>query len=162
MQIDRRFSDEKGAPYGGVPFRRADSEIRSLTGDTIFEARDLEVPKAWSQTAVDILAQKYLRKTGVPAKTKRVREKGVPDFLLRSMPDVAALAKMPADERYGPETSAKQVFDRMAGAWAYWGWKGGYFDDEAAAQTFMDEMRAMLAQQIGAPNSPQWFNTGLH
>jgi ribonucleoside-diphosphate reductase alpha chain len=162
MRIDRRFSEEKGAPYGGAPFRRADSEIRSLSGEIIFEMRDLEVPKAWSQTAVDILAQKYLRKAGVPAKTKRVREKGVPDFLQRSMPDIAALAKMPAEERYGPETSAKQVFDRMAGAWTYWGWKGGYFDDEEAALAYMDEMRAMLAMQIAAPNSPQWFNTGLH
>ncbi len=162
MRIDRRFSEGKGAPYGGVVFRRADSEIRTLAGEIIFEMRDLEVPKAWSQTAVDILAQKYLRKAGVPARTRRVKEKGVPDFLQRSMPDVAALAKMPADERYGPETSAKQIFDRMAGAWAYWGWKGGYFDDEDAALAFMDEMRAMLALQIGAPNSPQWFNTGLH
>ena len=162
MRIDRRFSEEKGAPYGGAAFRRADSEIRTLSGEIIFEMRDLEVPKAWSQTAVDILAQKYLRKAGVPAKTKRLREKGVPDFLQRSMPDIAALAKMPAEERYGPETSAKQVFDRMAGAWTYWGWKGGYFDDEAAALAYMDEMRAMLALQVAAPNSPQWFNTGLN
>ncbi len=162
MRIERRFTENSGAPYGGVIFRRADSEIRALSGDIIFEMRDLEVPKGWSQTAVDILAQKYLRKAGVPARTKRVKEKGVPDFLQRSMPDIAALAKLPAEERYGPEISAKQVFDRMAGAWTYWGWKGGYFDDEDAALAFMDEMRAMLAQQIGAPNSPQWFNTGLH
>ena len=162
MRIDRRFSDENAAPYGGAIFRRADSEIRSISGEIIFEMRDLEVPKNWSQTAVDILAQKYLRKAGVPARTKKVREKGVPDFLQRSMPDIAALAKMPAEERYGPETSAKQIFDRMAGAWTYWGWKGGYFDGEEAALAYMDEMRAMLALQIAAPNSPQWFNTGLH
>ncbi|WP_375211091.1 vitamin B12-dependent ribonucleotide reductase [Hyphococcus sp.] len=162
MRIERRFTENSGAPYGGAVFRRADSEIRTLSGEIIFEMRDLEVPKSWSQTAVDILAQKYLRKAGVPACTKRVKEKGVPEVLQRSMPDIAALAKLPADERYGPETSAKQVFDRMAGAWAYWGWKGGYFDDEDAALAFMDEMRAMLARQIGAPNSPQWFNTGLH
>lgn len=162
MRIERRFSRENGAPYGAVPFRRADSEIRSFSGEIIFEMRDLEVPKDWSQTAVDILAQKYLRKAGVPAAVKRVREKGVPSFLQRSMPDVAALAKLPAHKRYGPETSAKHVFDRMAGAWTYWGWKGGYFDDEDAARTYLDEMRTMLAQQIAAPNSPQWFNTGLH
>ena len=162
MRIERRFSDENGALDGVTAFRRADSEIRSFSGDIIFEMRDLEVPKDWSQTAVDILAQKYLRKAGVPAALKRVREKGVPAFLQRSMPDVAALAKMPADKRYGPETSARQVFDRMAGAWTYWGWKGGYFDDEGAAQAYLDEMRAMLARQIAAPNSPQWFNTGLH
>ncbi|GJL91479.1 vitamin B12-dependent ribonucleotide reductase [Hyphococcus sp.] len=162
MRIDRLFSETSSAPYGGAVFRRADSEIRSISGETIFEMRDLEVPKGWSQTAIDVLAQKYLRKAGVPARTKKVREKGVPDFLQRSMPDIAALAKLPADERYGAETSAKQIFDRMAGAWTYWGWKGGYFDNEEAALAYMEEMRAMLALQIAAPNSPQWFNTGLH
>jgi len=163
MRIDRRFSsDASDGPYGAIPFRRADSEIRSFSGEIIFEMRDLDVPKQWSQTAVDILAQKYLRKAGVPAAVKRVAEKGVPAFLQRAMPDVAALAKLPPDRRYGPETSAKQVFDRMAGAWTYWGWKGGYFDDEAAARAYFDDMRAMLALQIGAPNSPQWFNTGLY
>ena len=60
------------------------------------------------------------------------------------------------------ETSAKQVFDRLAGAWAYWGWKGGYFTTEADARAYYDEMRFMLARQMAAPNSPQWFNTGLH
>jgi ribonucleoside-diphosphate reductase alpha chain len=162
MLVERRFSQQSDAPYGAGAFQRADSEIRSFTGEIIFEMRDLEVPKGWSQTAIDILAQKYLRKAGVPAATRKVAEKGVPKFLQRSRPDVAAMAKMPADKRYGPETSVKQVFDRMAGAWAYWGWKGGYFDDEDAASIYLDEMRAMLTLQIGAPNSPQWFNTGLH
>ena len=162
MRIDRRYTKTPGAPLDAIRFKRADSEIRSLDGAAIFEAKDIEAPRAWSQTAVDILAQKYLRKTGVPAKTKRVAEKGVPAFLQRSMPDVAALAKMPAEERSGAETSARQVFHRLAGAWTYWGWKSGYFDNEAAAQTYMDEMQFMLARQIGAPNSPQWFNTGLY
>ncbi len=162
MRIDRRFSQRSDAPYGAAAFQRADSEIRSFSGEIIFEMRDLEIPKAWSQTAIDILAQKYLRKAGVPAATKKVTEKGVPKFIQRSRPDVAALAKMPAEKRYGPETSVKQIFDRMAGAWTYWGWKGSYFDDEEAAANYYDEMRAMLVLQIGAPNSPQWFNTGLY
>jgi ribonucleoside-diphosphate reductase alpha chain len=162
MHFERRFSEDWSAPYGAIPFRRADSEIRSFSGEIIFEARDIEVPKDWSQTAIDILAQKYLRKAGVPAATRRVAEKGVPKFLQRSMPNVAALAKMPPEKRYGAETSAKQVFDRMAGAWTYWGWKAGYFETEAAAEAYLGEMRAMLALQIAAPNSPQWFNTGLH
>ncbi|HEU0215467.1 MAG TPA: vitamin B12-dependent ribonucleotide reductase, partial [Stellaceae bacterium] len=58
--------------------------------------------------------------------------------------------------------SARQVFDRLAGTWTYWGWQGGYFDTEEDARAFYDEIRLMLARQIGAPNSPQWFNTGLH
>ncbi len=162
MHFERRFSKDWSAPYGAIPFRRADSEIRSFSGEIIFEARDIEVPKAWSQTAVDILAQKYIRKAGVPAQTRKVAEKGVPKFLQRSMPNVAALAKLPPDQRFGQEKSAKQVFDRMAGAWAYWGWKAGYFENEKEAEVYLDELRAMLAAQIGAPNSPQWFNTGLH
>ncbi len=72
------------------------------------------------------------------------------------------MADLPEDARFGGETSAAQVFDRLAGAWTYWGWKGGYFTTEADARAYLDEMRHMLARQMGAPNSPQWFNTGLH
>ena len=162
MRIDRRYAKSPGAPFQTIRFKRADSEIRSFSGETLFEMRDVEAPRSWSQTAVDVLAQKYLRKAGVPAATKRVTEKDVPAFIQRSMPDVAALAKLPAEERYGPETSAKQVFHRLAGAWTYWGWKSGYFPSEDDAAAYFDEMQLMLAAQMGAPNSPQWFNTGLH
>jgi len=162
MRFERRFTTGKGGPYSGIRFRTTDSEIRSASGALLHEARDIEAPADWSQTAVDILAQKYLRRSGVPAATKRVPEKGVPEFLQRSMPDVAALAKLPADQRFGAEKSARQVFDRLAGAWGYWGWKSGLFVSADQAQIFVDEMKAMLARQIGAPNSPQWFNTGLH
>jgi ribonucleoside-diphosphate reductase alpha chain len=86
----------------------------------------------------------------------------VPEFLWRSVADEAALAELPESERYTGETSSKQVFDRLAGAWAYWGWKGGYFTTEDDARAYFDEMRHMLATQRAAPNSPQWFNTGLH
>ena len=162
MRIESRFSDRKQPPYGAGAFRSADSQIRSFSGEAIFEMADVEVPVGWSQTAIDIFAQKYLRRAGIPAALKKVSEKGVPKFLQRSMPDVAALAKMPADARFAGETSAQQVFDRMAGAWTYWGWKGGYFETEETAHAYHNEMRAMLYHQIAAPNSPQWFNTGLH
>ena len=102
-----------------------------------------------------MIAQKYFRKAGVPASLKKVKEKGVPEFLWRSVPDGDEVER-------GGETSAKQVFDRLAGAWCYWGWKGGYFSTEEDAQAYFDEMRFMLASQMAAPNSPQWFNTGLH
>jgi len=162
MRFERHYTTETGGPYAGVRFRIVDSEIRAASGAILHTAPDIEAPADWSQTAIDILAQKYLRKNGVPAATRRVAEKGVPAFLLRSMPDVAALAKLPADQRFGPEQSARQVFDRLAGAWGYWGWKSGLFVSADQAQIFVDEMKAMLARQIGAPNSPQWFNTGLH
>jgi ribonucleoside-diphosphate reductase alpha chain len=145
-----------------MAFQLTTSEIRNPDGKIVFRNEAVEVPAGWSQVASDVLAQKYFRKAGIPAALKRVKEKGVPEFLWRSVADDEALAKLPAEERIVGETSAKQVFDRLAGAWAYWGWKGGYFSTEADAKSYYDEMRFMLARQMAAPNSPQWFNTGLH
>ncbi len=162
MKIERRFTTEETGAYGAIAFKRTSSEIRNPDGSIVFSLTDIEVPESWSQVAADVLAQKYFRKRGVPAALKRVREKGVPEFLWRSVPDEEALAKLPEAERYTGETRATQVFDRLAGAWAYWGWKGGHFSTEADARAYFDEMRYMLATQMGAPNSPQWFNTGLH
>ena len=154
MKIERRFTSPAGGAYDSVEFTKTTSEIRNPDGTTVFHLADLEVPSQWSQVASDVLAQKYFRKAGVPSETKAVKEKGVPAFLRRQVATEQA--------KFGGETSAKQVFDRLAGAWAYWGWKGGYFSTEADASAYYDEMRYMLATQRAAPNSPQWFNTGLH
>ncbi|MDO5632297.1 MAG: vitamin B12-dependent ribonucleotide reductase [Paracoccus sp. (in: a-proteobacteria)] len=162
MKIERRFTTEAAGAYGGIEFTTTTSEIRNPDGKVVFHNDQVEVPKGWSQVASDVIAQKYFRKAGIPAVLKRVREKDVPEFLWRSVPDEAALAKLPEGDRFGGETSARQVFDRLAGAWAYWGWKGGYFTAESDARAYYDEMRFMLARQMAAPNSPQWFNTGLH
>jgi ribonucleoside-diphosphate reductase alpha chain len=162
MKIERRFTSEETGAYGRIAFKTTSSEIRNPDGSVVFSLDDLEVPAGWSQVAADVLAQKYFRKAGVPAVLRKVKEKGVPEFLWRSVPDEAALAKLPEEARTGGETSAAQVFDRLAGAWAYWGWKGGHFTAESDARAYYDEMRFMLATQMGAPNSPQWFNTGLH
>ncbi len=145
-----------------MAFRAADSEIRNPDGSIVFQLKNVDVPADWSQVASDVLAQKYFRRAGVPARLIRVRDDDLPEFLWRSVPDEAALAAMPEAQRFGGETSARQVFHRMAGAWTYWGWKGGYFDSEEDACSFYDEQCFMLAAQICAPNSPQWFNTGLH
>jgi ribonucleoside-diphosphate reductase alpha chain len=162
MRIERRYTEANGTPYDSIAFATTKSEIRNPDGSVVFSAEGLEVPAAWSQVAADVLAQKYFRKAGVPARLRQVEEDGVPSFLWRSVADEAALELMPKAERFGAEKSAKQVFDRLAGAWAYWGWKGGYFDAQDDAQAYFDEMRYMLARQMAAPNSPQWFNTGLH
>jgi len=162
MKFERRFTTEGKDPYASLEFRFATSEIRNPDGTVVFQAKDIEVPAQFSQVATDIIAQKYFRKAGVPAKLKTIEESAVPSWLWRSVPDEAALADMPEDERFTGETSAKQVFNRLAGTWAYWGWKGGYFSDEADARTYYDEMCYMLAAQMAAPNSPQWFNTGMH
>ena len=162
MRIRRRFTEEGKSPYASIAFRDAASEIRDPDGAVVFRLEGFEVPEDWSQVACDIIAQKYFRKAGVPARLKPVEENGVPAFLWRRVADEAAIAALPEDERETGETSARSVFDRLAGTWAYWGWKGGYFDSDADARALFDEMRHMLARQMGAPNSPQWFNTGLH
>ncbi|GGL64248.1 vitamin B12-dependent ribonucleotide reductase [Wenxinia marina] len=154
MKIARAFTEAGKDAYEGIEFRTTSSEIRNPDGTVVFRLDECEVPVAWSQVASDVIAQKYFRKAGVPSATKPVREKGVPEFLWRQVPADGAT--------FGGETSARQVFDRLAGAWAYWGWKGGYFTEESDARAYYDEMRHMLARQMAAPNSPQWFNTGLH
>ena len=162
MKIERKFTKAGKDAYEAIEFTTTSSEIRNPDGTIVFKLDDVEIPARWSQVASDVIAQKYFRKAGVPARLKKVREKGVPSFLWRSIADENALADLPEDERYGGETKASQVFDRLAGAWAYWGWKGGYFSSEKDARAYFDEMRYMLATQRAAPNSPQWFNTGLH
>jgi len=155
MKIERKFTKQGQDAYAELDFVTTSSEIRNPDGSIVFKLDDVEVPAKWSQVASDVIAQKYFRKAGVPVELKKVKEKGVPEFLWRSVP------ASDTTEKTG-ETSAKQVFDRLAGAWTYWGWKGGYFSTEDDARAYFDEMRHMLATQRAAPNSPQWFNTGLH
>jgi len=133
MEIQRRFTREGDGPYSGISFESRISEIRNPDGKAIFRQEGVVVPSQWSQIATDILAQKYFRKRGVP------------------WPDGST----------GGETDARQVFHRMAFTWTDWGRRYGYFSSEADAQAFSDELAHMLARQMGAPNSPQWFNTGL-
>ena len=162
MRIERRFTEAGKSPYDAIPFRESASEIRNPDGSVVFALERFLVPAQWSQVAADILAQKYFRKAGVPTKAKRIEESTVPSWLWRSVPDTDALAGLPEAARLGSETDARQVFDRLAGTWTYWGWKAGHFSTEEDARAFFDELRYMLAMQMGAPNSPQWFNTGLH
>ncbi|HEX4159159.1 MAG TPA: vitamin B12-dependent ribonucleotide reductase [Rhizomicrobium sp.] len=153
MRIHRQFTVDGQSPFEGIRFHAIASEIRNPDGSLVFCQSNIEVPGDWSQVASDVLAQKYFRKAGVPMRLKPVPEENVPEFLWRHAAD--------GEETTG-ETSARQVFQRMAGTWTYWGWKGGYFDTEADARAFYDELYYMLATQKAAPNSPQWFNTGLH
>lgn len=162
MKITRRFTEAGKSPYEKIAFRRATSEIKNPDGSVVFRLEGFEVPEHWSQVAADILAQKYFRKAGVAKALKRVEETSVPSWLWRSVPDTRALAEMSENARYQGEADARQVFDRLAGTWTYWGWKGGYFSSEDDARAFFDEHRYMLAMQMAAPNSPQWFNTGMH
>ena len=139
MRVSRVFTRDGEDPYAGIRFEKRTSELRNPDGSVVFRMEDVEVPSTWSQIATDILAQKYFRKAGVPG-GKATGRKG----------------------KGGGETSARQVFHRLARTWRLWGERHGYFDTPADAQAFYDEMVYMLAAQMAAPNSPQWFNTGLH
>ena len=184
MKIERRFTAEGQDPYALLDWKKVPSAIRNADGSFVFKMDEVEVPSHWSQGAADILAQKYFRKAGVPSELVKVgAHAGLTSVPAWLQPSMAPTADTPT----GGETSAKQVFDRLAGCWTYWGWIEGYFAEkmlapgpangdgppldnlayqqakaEEYARAFYDEMRYMLANQMCAPNSPQWFNTGLH
>ncbi len=162
MRINRVFSLNHSDPYHGINFVERTSRINNADGSVVSEIKHVLVPDFWSQVAVDIMAQKYFRKAGVPARLKRKYEAGVPEWLCPSEPDGEALSHLPETERRGRETDSRQVFQRLAGCWTYWGWKNKCFENEEDARNYYDEMCFMLASQYAAPNSPQWFNTGLH
>ena len=145
MRISRRFTQEGQSPYAGIDFELRTSEIRNPDGSTVFRQEGIAVPAAWSAVASDILAQKYFRKSGVP----------------QYGPDGKPLLDKEGRPVLGGERDARQVFHRLAGCWAHWGQRYGYFDTAADASAFYDELCHMLAGQVAAPNSPQWFNAGL-
>jgi len=149
-------------PFDGLKFVSRTSEIKNPDGSQVFHMENVEVPESWSQVATDVIAQKYFRKAGVPAALKKVTEKGVPTWLQRSAANETDLKKLSEEKRFSHEIDSRQVFSRLAGCWTYWGWKHDYFDSEKDAKVFYDELCYMLASQMAAPNSPQWFNTGLN
>src|SRR6201996_4076093 len=134
LQFNRRFTKENVNVFDMFEYDYRTSVIKNPTGEVLFEMKNVEVPKQWSQIATDIIAQKYFRKAGVPQ----------PDGSL------------------GRETSAKQVAHRMANCWRVWGERYGYFNSKKDAQIFYEELVYSILNQACVPNSPQWFNTGLH
>jgi ribonucleoside-diphosphate reductase alpha chain len=156
MKIERLFTGRTTGPYQGIVWEKRKSEIRNPDGKAIFSEECCIVPSFWSQIAADIIAQKYFRKAGVPAdKAGAWRE-----WAAGTEPDSEDPgAKLPAD---GAEHDARQVFHRLAYTWMDWGKKNGYFDSDEDSRAFYDETCYMLAHQFAAPNSPQWFNTGLY
>ncbi|MDE0601513.1 MAG: vitamin B12-dependent ribonucleotide reductase [bacterium] len=145
LKVDRRFTRLGEDPYETLTWEKRDSRITNPDGSVVFEMRDAEVPAHWSQVAADIVVSKYFRKAGVPLSDEN-----------------GPLLDENRQPRLGSERSARQVFDRLAGTWRWWGETHGYFDSPEDAQAFEDEMKYMLCHQMGSPNSPQWFNTGLN
>ena len=146
MRIERRFTHRGQSPYKDLPFVKRSSEIRNPDGSTVFKLENIDIPEPWSQLAIDILAQKYFRKAGVP----QYDEQGNPIIGSDGKPQL------------GGERDSRQVFERLAGCWTSWGKDFSYFKTPEDSDAFHDELCYMLAHQMAAPNSPQWFNTGLH
>jgi ribonucleoside-diphosphate reductase alpha chain len=162
MKLERHFTTNQKELYPNIQWVNRVSKISNTDGSVVFEAKDIAVPDFWSQVATDILAQKYFRRKGIPKYLKRVPEKGIPEWLQKSEPDTEKLSVLSPEDRFTGELDSKQVFHRLAGCWTYWGFKYGYFSDEESARIFYEETIFMLASQMSAPNSPQWFNTGLN
>ncbi|HYC99584.1 MAG TPA: adenosylcobalamin-dependent ribonucleoside-diphosphate reductase [Phycisphaerales bacterium] len=146
MKITRKFTTAGQDVFSTVKWVTRSSKITNPDGSVVFKMDDASVPESWSQLATDIMVSKYFRKAGVPLS-------GLDG---KVMVDESGRAKT------GPEKSAKQVIHRLAGCWRYWGEKHNYFDTADDAQAFYDELAYMLVHQVAAPNSPQWFNTGLN
>ena len=146
LKIDRLFTKNGVNPLDAVTYEKRNCRITKTDGSVVFEMQDFEVPREWSQNASDILISKYARKAGVPQKD--------------------ASGEIAKDKNgnpvLGPEKSAKQVVGRLSKCWREWGEKYGYFEDKESADVYEDEMNYMLINQMAAPNSPQWFNTGLN
>ena len=146
MRILRKFTKPGQSAYDCFSYTKRSSIIRNPDGSIVSELHDIEVPSHWSQMATDILVQKYFRKAGVPQNEENGK--------LILNPD--------GTPKLGRESSIRQVVHRMVGCWREWGEKHGYFDSPEDAQNYYDEMAFTILQQMGAPNSPQWFNTGLN
>ena len=162
LRMTRRFTREGKSPYASIPFRVASSEIRNPDGSVVFQLERAEVPAAWSQVAVDVLAQKYFRKAGIPARLRPVREKGVPSWLARRVADEKALAELPRTSG----RAARPMPSRFSTAWPAPGPIGAGRAAISRRRTTPAPSWTSFAtcwrKQMAAPNSPQWFNTGLH
>ena len=146
MKITRRFTQAGQDPFATTEYEKRTSRISNPDGSVVFEMSDAEIPVSWSQLATDIMVSKYFRKAGVP----QIGADGKP------------LLDDDGKPVTGPERSVKQVVNRLVGCWRWWGEAHGYFDSPEDAQAFYDELAYMLIHQMCAPNSPQWFNTGLN
>ncbi|MDP7003284.1 MAG: adenosylcobalamin-dependent ribonucleoside-diphosphate reductase, partial [Candidatus Thalassarchaeaceae archaeon] len=162
MVIERRFTTAGEDAFDTFDWIEMDVEIRNPDGSMADTVEGVKLPSGFSGVPGKVCAQKYLRKAGVPKHVRKVPEDGVPVWLQRSTPDHERLQTLDAGNRMGGETDGRELFRRLAGTWTYWGWKYGYFASEADARAYFDEMCYLIASQRSAPNSPQWFNTGLH
>ncbi len=160
MKITRRFTKPGQDVFSTIEWTKRTSRITNADGSVVFEMKDAEVPKSWSQLATDIMVSKYFRKAGVPRDTTSRDRKGAEPSIAHETDPLPDGRGSSSDT--GPETSVRQVVHRLAGCWRHWGETHNYFDSKEDAQSFYDELCYMMLHQMAAPNSPQWFNTGLN
>ena len=161
MKVARHFTTEGQEPIDFIKWKQVNVTLKDdETGKIIYEVKGSYVPEQFSPIAANIMIGKYFRLTGVPSETEpavgnpiNVNKKLFPDWLRRRAPKKGCT--------FGAENHALQVFSRLAGFWTHWGWMYGYFDEEKDARAFYDETIYMLAHQMAAPNTPQWFNSGI-
>lgn len=155
LSIPRLFTCAEKDVFEGINFVERLTKLSEFSGKVLEESIVI-APDFWSQLSVNVYAQKYLRKAGVPEFLKKVHEEDVPKWLQRSVIDEAKGNSKVA------ESDIRMVIHRLAGTWTYWAWKANYFESEESARAFYDEIRYMILFQKAAPNSPQFFNTGIH
>ena len=163
LVIERRFTSHDSPVWEQFDWFIDDIEIRNPDGSLAHEIKGVEFPEGFRGVPAMVAAQKYLRRV-VPGMDhlEKIPEDDVPEWLWRNAPNMKMRKDMSEEEWVGRETSGKQLFHRLAGCWTYWGWKNDYFVSEVDARAYYDEMCYLLASQCSAPNSPQWFNTGLN
>ena len=170
MKISRRFTTAGDNPFDSVTWTLRSARISNPDGSVVFEMTGAEVPASWSQLATDIMVSKYFRKAGVPKdggprglpSPEYEPSESEPDSQTSRDREGADSAPNRSESGTGPERSVRQVIHRLAGCWRWWGQQHGYFDSDEDAQAFEDELKYMMVHQMAAPNSPQWFNTGLN
>lgn len=128
LTVSRLFTEPKSKAYDSLKWVTTDSIISNpMTGENVFEQKNVEFPEGWSQNAINIVAQKYF--TGTPGTKER-------------------------------EASLKQLINRVADTIVRQGLQESYFDSEAEAENFKEELKYILATQRASFNSPVWFNIG--
>jgi ribonucleoside-diphosphate reductase alpha chain len=137
VAIERFFTRPGVDPMDEVEWELRTAVITGEDGRVVFEQRDVEVPKAWSQTATNVVVSKYFR-----------GPLGADDAHRHP-------ASMPR------ERSVRQLITRVVETITGWGERQGYFSAAEDRDTFRAELTHLLLNQKASFNSPVYFNVGI-
>src|SRR5579885_1883705 len=136
IALERFFTTPGSDPMNEVEWELRTAVITGEDGRVVFEQRDVEVPRAWSQTATNVVVSKYFR-----------GPIGLDD-----------LKRHPASLQR--ERSVRQLISRVVDTITGWGEKQGYFGAAEDRETFRAELTHLLLNQKASFNSPVYFNGG--